>query len=370
MIKSFYLENFRCFESTKATGFCQVNLLGGQNNIGKTALLEALLLMGDPSANSILKILKFVRRFNPYFLQQMPHLTWENFFYHRRATKQITFDFTLANGCQNQVIILAEQKTEKTLDLVNSQVRPGDILNFSQTLNTHFPVQSYLKINPLKNGVKLPENVIIASQNGLTLGNSVVAANLFFTTFFIPANSKLESHQLATEFDKARFEGKADYLLQAFQLLDPTIEQVESFTFGSPELYVKRKNEDNLPLSLFGDAMTRIAEFVLIIINNKNGLVLVDEIENGIHHTRQEQVWSFLLKLCKLYNVQLFATSHSYEMINAFKNVMIQPDNLDDAGYFEMSRHPISNQIVIQKIPPYSLEDKLKNKRSVRGESI
>ena len=54
-------------------------------------------------------------------------------------------------------------------------------------------------------------------------------------------------------------------------------------------------------------------------------------------------------------------------MIEAFKNFILNNKVQDYGAYFEMSRHPASNQINIQKIPIYSLEDKLKNKRPVRG---
>ena len=45
---------------------------------------------------------------------------------------------------------------------------------------------------------------------------------------------------------------------------------------------------------------------------------MIDEIETGIHHSRQKDFWSNILKICKELNVQLFATTHSEECIKAF----------------------------------------------------
>ena len=54
MIKSIEIKNFRCFKDTKITHFGLVNLFGGMNNAGKTALLEAVYLTESPNSSSIM----------------------------------------------------------------------------------------------------------------------------------------------------------------------------------------------------------------------------------------------------------------------------------------------------------------------------
>ena len=172
---------------------------------------------------------------------------------------------------------------------------------------------------------------------------------------------------MATEFDKSKFEKHSESLLKAFQIIDATIEAIDTFKIGDADLYLKQKDENYMPLAMFGDAMNRVADFILRIVNNRDGILLIDEIENGIHYENQEEIWTILFKLCEKYNVQLFATSHSYEMIEAFKNVIMRNNFQERGGYFEMSRHSVSHEITVQKIPIYSLEDKLNNKNPIRG---
>ena len=50
MYTSFTIENFRCFENLTVGPLARVNLIAGQNNVGKTALLEALWLLSHPTA--------------------------------------------------------------------------------------------------------------------------------------------------------------------------------------------------------------------------------------------------------------------------------------------------------------------------------
>ena len=68
------------------------------------------------------------------------------------------------------------------------------------------------------------------------------------------------------------------------------------------------------------------------------------------------------------YNVQLFATSHSNEMIEAFKNVVIESNYRNDARYFVLERHIVSNEIIVQKYSIDVLADKLTHEKPYRGE--
>ena len=41
-IKNIKIKKYKCFENFEVDGFKRINLIGGKNNIGKTAFLEAL----------------------------------------------------------------------------------------------------------------------------------------------------------------------------------------------------------------------------------------------------------------------------------------------------------------------------------------
>ena len=46
MYRSFSIKNFRCFDELTVEGMGRINLIAGKNNVGKTALLEALWVHG------------------------------------------------------------------------------------------------------------------------------------------------------------------------------------------------------------------------------------------------------------------------------------------------------------------------------------
>ena len=82
MLSSIVIENFRCFNHLQVKGFKSINLIGGQNNSGKTALLEALLLSSFPSLNTI-EVLRQFRNENGNLIKKANEKVWNYFFYNQ-----------------------------------------------------------------------------------------------------------------------------------------------------------------------------------------------------------------------------------------------------------------------------------------------
>ena len=72
-----------------------------------------------------------------------------------------------------------------------------------------------------------------------------------------------------------------------------------------------------VPLAMMGDGMTRLARLVLAIAASPGGLVLVDEIETGLHHTVLSDIWRAVDEAANEFETQIVATTHSYECLQA-----------------------------------------------------
>ncbi|WP_049802644.1 AAA family ATPase [Gloeothece verrucosa] len=105
------------------------------------------------------------------------------------------------------------------------------------------------------------------------------------------------------------------------------------------------------------------------LIDVKNGILLIDEIENGIHYLNQREFWLHLFKLAKALDVQIFATTHSLEMIKAFADVGLK-EYPEEAAYIELARHPKTHQIIGIKRDMETLDYALEHEKGVglRGE--
>lgn len=212
-------------------------------------------------------------------------------------------------------------------------------------------------------------NVINLSVEGdIILKNmsSTTRKSFYFHKYsFIPSSIRSSRMELVLEFNEARLQDRDDEVLSAFQIIDPSIIAVESLISPKPTICLKRQGEKRIPLSLFGDAMNRIADIILKIINNRDSVLLIDEIENGIHHSNQVAFWEFLYKLADQLNVQIFATTHSLEMTEAFIKAGL--DRQDSAAHFELVRHEKTNKIVAINRDLETLEYGISHHKEVRG---
>lgn len=361
MLKEIEIENFRCFEQIKISGFERVNLIGGKNNAGKTALLEALFLHVAPKPSSIL-LLREMRRESSAALEAMPDRAWDNLFYERKKDKSILIIGKDDNNDTDQFTIYpfgAPTTIDKTT------IEPTTIhLSRSRTSKS----KDFL-LHVSNTGTK---DSLIASSKGLRNGNADGIITDSIPTPgelpIIPSFTRISGKELTEAYDRARLDDKDSEVLKGFQVIDPAIESVESFSIGEPTLYLRRKGEKRLPLSLFGDAMNRVAEIILKLVNSEDKILLIDEIENGIHHTNQRNFWRVLFRLAVELDTQIFATTHSLEMLQAFADVGLEPNQECSSAYFELARKLKTNQIIGSRLDLETLNYALEHQEGVRGE--
>ena len=71
--------------------------------------------------------------------------------------------------------------------------------------------------------------------------------------------------------------------------------------------------KDRVPIGSMGDGIWRMLGLALSVVQSGNGILLVDEIDTGLHHTVMEDMWRFLYGCAKRYNVQIIAATHSWD---------------------------------------------------------
>jgi predicted ATPase len=119
-----------------------------------------------------------------------------------------------------------------------------------------------------------------------------------------------------SEFSKRGREGKFLSALQA-QFSDVQSLTVE-VDLGSPVLFVKVPWLDNkVPIYLTSDGLNKVMTLFLHIAHSQGTAIFIDEIENGLHHTRHEKLWEQLLTFAEEYETQVFAATHSWEYLEA-----------------------------------------------------
>lgn len=107
-------------------------------------------------------------------------------------------------------------------------------------------------------------------------------------------------------------------VLKALQDIEPRLQSIEDISAsGSPMIWGDIGLSELVPLAVMGEGMIRIAQLVLAIADLPDGLVLVDEIENGLHHSVLPKVWKAIDAAAQQTNTQIIATTHSFECVQA-----------------------------------------------------
>jgi hypothetical protein len=129
---------------------------------------------------------------------------------------------------------------------------------------------------------------------------------------------------LGTLWDQIALSDREKDVVEALHIIDPAISAVSMVGGEGPRqqrtAMVRAHNlPRRVPLRSYGDGLNRLFGIVLALVNAKDGLLLVDEFDNGMHHSVQLDVWRAVFKLSLRLGVQVFATSHSWDSIEAFQ---------------------------------------------------
>ncbi|MBI5586017.1 MAG: ATP-binding protein [Deltaproteobacteria bacterium] len=130
-------------------------------------------------------------------------------------------------------------------------------------------------------------------------------------------------------FSELRIKNMDQMVLKALQKMEPRLDRLEILSpVGTSMIYgyLKDYNEP-VPLPLLGDGIRRVASLVLAIGAARGGVVLVDEIENGIHHSAMKSIWEVVAEAATTFNTQIFATTHSQECIQSAHEVFRSQEN-------------------------------------------
>lgn len=133
---------------------------------------------------------------------------------------------------------------------------------------------------------------------------------------FVPVGG-FDRTLVADMWDRIQLAGKQDVVESAMRGVIPDLERV--VMVGRSILLKTRKFRRPIPLRSTGDGVVRIFYIALALAVAQNGIVLIDEVENGLHYSVQDQVWEAIFRLSAELNVQVVATTHSWDALVGFQ---------------------------------------------------
>jgi AAA15 family ATPase/GTPase len=334
MLKSLVIKNFRSLANFEVAKLGRVNLIVGKNNSGKSSVLEALRIYAGNAHQELLE--KIAQEHDErHFLDKNiiegieVSLPYEDLFTGRKFPKEekpIVIG-ELEND-ENALKIYHAYRVEKEYFTTDEEgnketiKRPVSITSLDLTEHRSILGEGLL-IKKKGDSVSIDFNVISPNfRRFVTVGDPLPFS-------FIPSQL-IAMNELASDWDSIALTEAEETVKDAMKIILP---EFENLIFVNDSAYSENKAIRRIakvkikglpypvPLKSLGDGMLRILQLILKIFPAKGGFFLMDEFENGLHYSIQEKVWAILFNIAQKLNIQVFATTHSWDCIESFSKI-------------------------------------------------
>ena len=310
MILSLRIKNFRCFEDL-STSPKAVNVVVGLNGTGKTALLEAITLglRANPGAAAVFnqsRSLTETASTFPTDPTSVQSYVWNSLF--KDTEKTIEIDYTCSND--DYKLSLLYENPPKVPSPMAENVGHAAANSPSATKSI---CMKRKKGSEEECSYISPTFQIPFPSGRPDLGPSV----WYFGATYSPSVS-----DNVKWFSELRIKGKGGDVVEAIKRQFPMVQDIEVLSQIGPSLWATLASGEKRPIGLVSAGIHRVISLLLGCASMQNGVVVIDEIENGVFHGVYKAMWEEIIRICRTNKNQLFISTHSLECLRELAPAM------------------------------------------------
>ncbi len=370
MIQSVRIKNFKNFKDTKIDGFTKLNIITGQNNAGKSNLLEALYYLVGKSMHPCTNVLEIYDN-----IRKEP-LTSESkslMFYGLDTEKKIQITTTLDNNqtldLQIKFIASENQKViESQIIPTAEQTQMLSQLNFTLKKNNEEIYNDHLNITKAYNFPPIPNQLGYNRQFKNFDPNQLQKLLPFESAVIIPSDAAYRQVHMIQAVSKICSNNQLEEELNKH--LNQFDNNIQSISFNTNnQLKLKVKNiKEKVPLSVFGDGLKKYLHIVSAFMADNAKTIYIDEVENGLHFSRMKLLLRCVIDFIndnKDGNLQVFMTTHNQEFIEILNQVIREKDFAHQTKLFCLEQY--DDLIVAEPYYGENLEYYFENEENLFG---
>ncbi|MDI9319907.1 MAG: AAA family ATPase [Phycisphaerales bacterium] len=329
------VSNFKMFDRLVVENIGQVNLITGDNNVGKTSLLECFLMVNNDIDQSVKNLHRTLCTKNIHIHPKRinlkePIFPDDNYFNYIKKDKDTPIKFGWEFGGNAHSISfqdclidsLTERDFEKRTPEKYGIGNPN--LWIKVFKDESFKELQWMYLDDFKRGREHSYWPLITINAGFQEDvNDYYSANIGIEENQVSGSKKvlrgIQVSLFENNFKELNYEEKKRFI-SSLLLFIPDIEDtaIKNY-FGRDILSIKSKSFENYqPITFWGEGFNKFVRCLLEIIKCKNSFLLIDEIDTGIHWTKMKEFWIKIIESSQFNNVQLICSTHSQDCIKAF----------------------------------------------------
>lgn len=331
MIRSFSIKGFKQFTDVSLTNLNPITLIGGKNNSGKTSILEALFLFYDRGNPEV--TLRHLLWRGVGAIDFSPESLWSPIFYSYDMKNPIEIEVTTDKETRETLFIRHNREFKKSVFAMPKNRGIVPVIETSQ----HALSMESLDFTYYTDG-----NMTGASHitlEGPQLGMQIENLNKpSKSVIFIGSGAQRNHIEDSVRFGQLDIIGQTDIIIEVLNIIEPGLKSLTTISKGDQAfIYGDIGLSRKVPVSHMGAGTAKLLSIMLAIASNENGIVLIDEIENGWHYSLFPLILKAFHKIGQRYNCQIVATTHSYEIIDSLVKGLSGED-LSDVTYIRLDK--------------------------------
>lgn len=336
MIEVVEISNFKGFSNLVLENLNTVNVITGQNNAGKTSLLEAIFMFYD-RGNPDIHLRPHASRGIQAF-EMTAESMWGGLFNDFDFDKKITISIT-ENKKKDRMECIYRSRGNFS---ATSQIYSTQNYTSSNTYISSEALQ--ISYHSHKNKPMGEIDVYFAKGQAQANFKNVVEIKKQAVSVTPSKSTNLQFFGIIDRFKKM------DLLIDCLKIIEPEISSVSAVpTSAGVSLYVDVGKKIKIPISYLGDGVSKMLSIASAIIANPDSIVLIDEMENGIYYQHFPNMWEILIHIAHLNRSQLFITTHSYDSMTGLAKCLEKKGDLFNQDLFSIDNDLISFYRLVKK---------------------
>jgi len=353
LLPKLLIKNYRLFQNFKIEQLARVNLIAGRNNVGKTALLEAAYLVGTRNAyNALMRILTERGERSMSDSRREGWMLFPLFFNY-----QLNQDSRVEIRAKDRWIRMYIPDREEWAAITEG---------FSRARLEAVEDEAAFLISVENSEGSRPFHFL--STEGITTDLARFVPRWERErdrVYLIRGTDSLyrRYRELSAWWDEIALTPQANTVKEILRIIEPRLQDID-FLSQQSNVNVLLEGLDNpVFIGSLGDGMHHLLVIAVALASAQGGLLLLDEVETGLHHSVLIDLWRLLFQTTHRLNVQVIATTHSWDCIAAFSRVWNEIQETE-GQYCRLDR--VGEQIVTEFYSPDELALAVKREIEIR----